>query len=55
MTNAELLQIQVMNRFFDKLCNLSDSDLMVRKQMEIEQGHSIERIKDELNRRIRLS
>ena len=53
MTNAEILQIQTMNKFFDRLCSLTDHDLMIRRQMEIEQGHSIKAINDEMNRRTR--
>lgn len=53
MTNAEILQLQVMNRFWNKLCDLSDSDLMVRRQMEIEQQGNLKKINEELNRRNR--
>ena len=53
MTDAEILKIQIMNKFFDRLCNLTDHDLMIRRQLEIEQGHSIKAINDEMNRRTR--
>ena len=53
MTQAQILQFQVMQRFWDKLYNLTDAELMTRKQMEMEQGHSLKRINDELNRRIK--
>lgn len=53
MTQAEILQMQVMNRFFDRLYNLTDSELMTRRQMEMEMGHSIKAISSELNRRLR--
>lgn len=53
MTKADYLQMQVMNRFFDRLCNLTDSELMQRKQIEIERQGNLKRINDELNRRIK--
>lgn len=51
MTQGEILQMQVMNRFFGRLMDLTDSELMTRRQMEMEQQHSLKRINDELNRR----
>ena len=53
MTQAEILQFQVMQRFWDRLSSLTDSELMTRKQMEMEQGHSIKAISAEINRRWR--
>lgn len=53
MTDGEMLQIQIMSKFFDRLCNLSDSELMTRKQMEMEQQHSLKAVNSELNRRNR--
>lgn len=51
MTQAEMNQIIIMGRFFDRLCNLTDSELMTRKQMEMEQGHSLKRIRKEISKR----
>lgn len=53
MTSAEMLQIEIMDRFWGRLCDLSDSDLMTRKTMEMELGHSLKAINSELNRRNR--
>lgn len=53
MTESDMLQIQTMNRFWDRLMNLSDSELMTRKHMEIEMGHSLKAVNAEINRRWR--
>ena len=53
MTDAEMLQIKTMNRFFDRLCNLTDSELMTRRQMEIEMQHNLKKINEEISRRNR--
>lgn len=53
MTDAEMLQIQTMNRVFDRLCNLTDSELMTRRQMEIEMQHNLKKINEEISRRNR--
>lgn len=51
MTDSEMLQFQVMNRFFDRLMNLTDTELMTRKQMEIEKQGNLTRIRKEISRR----
>ena len=51
MTSAEMLEFQVMTNFWGRLCNLTDSELMTRRQMEIEQQGNLKRVNDELNRR----
>lgn len=51
MKESEILQIQMMSKFFDRLCNLSDSELMTRKQMEVEMQHNLKAVNSELNRR----
>ena len=51
MTDSEMLQFQVMNRFFDRLMNLTDTELMTRKQIEMELGHSLKNVNNEINRR----
>lgn len=53
MTESEMLQIQTMNRFWDKLMNLSDSELMTRKHIEMEMQHDLKKINEEINRRNR--
>lgn len=51
MTNAEMLQFQIMESFWGRLINLTDSDLMTRKQAEMELGHSLKNVNKEINRR----
>ena len=53
MTQAELLQADIMNRFWGRLTNLTNEELMTRRQMEIEQGHNLKAINAEINRRNR--
>lgn len=53
MTESEILQLQTMNRFFDRLCNLTDSELMTRRQMEVEKQGNLKKINAEINRRWR--
>ena len=53
MTEAEMLQIQTMNRFWDRLINLTDSELMIRKTMEMEMGHNLKAVNTEISRRNR--
>lgn len=51
MTSGELLQMQVMNNFFARLSNLSDTDLMKQRQVEMELQGNLKKIIDEMNRR----
>ena len=51
MTTAQILQFQIMDSFFDRLCNLTDSELMTRKQAEIEMQHNLKKVNEEINRR----
>ena len=51
MTNAEILQFQMMDLLFARLQNLTDSELMIRKQIEMELGHSLKSVNNEMNRR----
>lgn len=51
MTQAQLLQADIMNRFWGRLCNLTDEELMTRRQMEIEMQHNLKAINNEINRR----
>ena len=53
MTDAEILEIQYMTRFFNRLCNLTDDDLMIRKQIEMERQGNLKKINEEMNRRSR--
>lgn len=53
MTNAEILQFQMMNLLFARLQNLTDSELMTRKQIEMELGHNVKNVNNEMNRRIK--
>lgn len=53
MTQAELLQADIMNRFWGRLTNLTDEELMVRRQMEMETQHDLRKINAEMNRRSR--
>lgn len=51
MTNAEILQFQMMDLLFARLQNLTDSELMTRKQIEMELGHNVKNVNNEINRR----
>jgi len=51
MTNAEMLQFQMMDLLFARLQNLTDRELMTRKTIEMELGHSLKNVKKEINRR----
>lgn len=51
MTETEIMQIQIMNRFWDRLTSLSDSELMTRKHMEMEIGHNLKAVNSEISRR----
>lgn len=51
MTETEIMQIQIMNRFWDRLSTLSDSELMTRKTMEMERQGNLKAINAEINRR----
>ena len=51
MTQAEMLQFQMMDLLFARLQNLTDSELMTRKQIEMELGHSLKNVNKEINRR----
>ena len=53
MTEVEILQIQTMNRFWDRLTNLNDSELMTRKTMEMEMGHNLKAVNTEISKRNR--
>lgn len=51
MTNAEMLQFQMMDLLFARLQNLTDKELMTRKHIEIELGHNLKNVNNEINRR----
>ena len=53
MTQAQLLQLQVMSDFFNRLCNLSDNELVIKKveAQETQDGKRIKAINKEMNRR----
>ena len=53
MTNAEMLQFQMMDLLFARLQNLTDRELMTRKQIEMELGHCLKNVNKEINRRIK--
>ena len=53
MTNAEMLQFQMMDLLFARLNNLTDRELMIRKQIEMELGHNLKNVNSEINRRIK--
>jgi hypothetical protein len=41
----------MMDLFFARLNNLTDRELMIRKQIEMELGHSLKDVNKEINRR----
>lgn len=51
MTQAEILQFQMMDLLFARLQNLADSELMTRKQIEMELGRNVKNVNKEINRR----
>jgi hypothetical protein len=51
MTQAEMLQFQMLDLLFARLQNLTDRELMTRKQIEMELGHSLKNVNNEINRR----
>lgn len=51
MTNGEILQFQMMDLLFAGVQNLTDRELMIRKQIEMELGHSLKNVNKEINRR----
>lgn len=51
MTQAEMLQFQMMDLLFARLQNLTDRELMTRKQIEMELRHSLKNVNNEINRR----
>ena len=51
MNEAEMLQFQMMDLLFARLFNLTDSQLMLRKQIETELEHNLKGVKKEINRR----
>lgn len=53
MTNAEMLQFQMIDLFFARLQNLTDRELMIRKSIEMELGHNLKNVNSEINRRIK--
>ena len=53
MTNAEMLQFQMMDLLFARLNNLTDRELMTRKSIEIELGHNLKNVNKECDRRIK--
>lgn len=53
MTSAEMRQFEIMSDFFGRLCDLTDSDLMLRKHAEMELRHSLKAVNAELSRRNR--
>lgn len=53
MTQAEILQFQMLDLLFARLQNLTDRELMTRKQIEIELGHNVKNVNKEIDRRIK--
>lgn len=51
MTQAEILQFQMVDLLFARLQNLTDRELMTRKSIEIELGHNLKNVNKEINRR----
>ena len=51
MTQAEILQFQMLDLLFARLQNLTDSELMTRKQIEMELGYNVKNVNNEINRR----
>ena len=51
MTELEMLQFQIGETFMGKLKILTDSELMTRRQAEMEMGHSLKNVNNEMNRR----
>jgi hypothetical protein len=43
----------MMDLLFARLQNLTDSELMTRRQIEMELGHSLKSVNNEMNRRIK--
>ena len=53
MNSAELLEIEIMGKLWNRLCSLTDTELMTRRQMEMELQHNLKAINSEMNRRNR--
>jgi hypothetical protein len=51
MTQAEMLQFQMLDLLFARLQSLTDRELMTRRQIEMELGHSLKNVNNEINRR----
>lgn len=51
MTNAEMLQFEILDSFWGKLQTLTDGELMTRKHAEMELGHNLKNVNKEINRR----
>ena len=51
MTQAEMLQFQILESFWGRLVTLTDSELMTRRQAEMELGHNLKNVNKEINRR----
>lgn len=51
MTQAEMLQFEIMDLFWGRLCNLTNSELMARKQAEMEMQSDLKKVNNEINRR----
>ena len=51
MTQAEMLQFQMLDLLFARLQNLTDRELMTRKQIEMELGHNVKNVNNEIERR----
>lgn len=46
-----MLQFQMLDLLFARLQNLTDRELMTRKQIEMELGHNLRNVNKEINRR----
>ena len=51
MTQEEMLQFQMLDLLFARIQNLTDRELMTRKQIEMELGHNVKNVNKEINRR----
>lgn len=51
MTQGEMLQFQMLDLLFARIQNLTDSELMTRKQIEMELEHNVKNVNKEINRR----
>lgn len=53
MTQAEMLQFEIMENFWGRLMSLTDGELMTRKQAEMEMQGNVKKINKEIERRNR--